>query len=251
MSPPSLPQETSPASPAQNTIAQVLSGREDGSGRKRSRQAAITEMILEKVEAHPGVTAAEIAREIGEKDIFVLSLADELVRNGTLVCPQRDGKLFLPVPASIEVTNESSGTEIAFESVADEKCKDIEQDPNAGKIKLANMLLRLYRILSPMRAIEIKAGWPLEARIQDEIFLEARPVEKEISVMIKGSYPDSALVELTRFRNIKERPVKILPEEYVIEIRCETQEEIDALGPGLERCYTHRMASAGNPEGKR
>lgn len=219
-----------------STIAQVISGREDGGGRRRSRQAALAEKILEVVHESPGVTANEIGKQIGEKAIFVLSLADELLRKGRLISPDRDGKLYPAPEGDSPAESATDGSPEEVRASGEGAAESETENPATFCLPHAFLFIGLFRVLHSLDGLVVRAGLPLVALAGEEKFLEAFAREGRLQIALFGQFSDKAVVELTRFKDTKANPVRVLKDAGIIDIRCSELAEVEALRSGLAAC---------------
>jgi DNA-binding MarR family transcriptional regulator len=161
-----------------STIARVM-----GEGRGRSgapsRGSAAIHRILEEIEERPGLDVHELARQLGEKSIFVLSHVDDLVREGMLVRLE-DGRLYRSRDL---YQTEPGGAPAAEPASPDAGQRAVEQREQA------RLYLRAFRFFCREIGLEPECGEKLTVTLAKGKFFEMKGMRGVANLSLYGIYP--------------------------------------------------------------
>lgn len=169
-----------------STIARVM-GEGRGRSGPQSRGSAAIHRILEEIEERPGQDVHELARQLGEKSIFVLSHVDDLVREG-LLARLEDGRLYRSRDL---YQTEPGGAQVMEPASSDVGQRAVEQRDQA------RLFLRAFRFFSAEVGLEPQCGEKLTVTLEKGKFFEMKGMRGVVNLSLYGIYPGD-LVE--RFR---------------------------------------------------
>jgi DNA-binding MarR family transcriptional regulator len=203
-----------------STIARVMSGGGSSSG-AGSRSAVRAQRILEAVENKPGCSVHDLARQMGEKSIFVVSHVDELVREKLLV-RFADGSLY------------RSRDYVSDEEKQQRGYSDEENRQAAARAERAKIYIRVFRFLSDEMGVEPRCASQLTVHLNGGKFFEMKPVAGRVHMSLYGMYPRE-LVECFRQKSgLERKQINFSHLTGIIDIRGCRYQDLDRILPWLE-----------------
>ena len=127
---------------------------------RRPRQNRLSGRILDLVWRGPGLLQKDLFRLLGEKDILVLSVLDELIRDGIIVRRDEPARIF-PAGETVAITTEGPA--------ASEAAVTPSNRANAAR---ALSLIRLYQLLTQKLHLDVRFDENLTATRRGEPILQ-------------------------------------------------------------------------------
>ena len=162
-----------------STIARVMTEGPRG-GAPQSRGAAVIHRILEQVEDQPGGTVHDLAEQLGEKSIFVLSHVDDLVREGLLVRLE-DGRLFR--------SRDYGPAETANQPEIQSQLSPENSTQAAQRLEWLRIYLQIYQFLARKLGVEPQCGRRMTLALNGGKFFEMKWGPNGVSITLYGIYP--------------------------------------------------------------
>ena len=112
---------------------------------RRPRRNRLSSRILDAVWRSPGLLQKDLFRLIGEKDILVLSVLDELIREGLIVRRDEPARIFPARGTPVTATGEPA-VKVAAATIAS----------NPANADVALALIKLYQMLTQKIRLEVR-----------------------------------------------------------------------------------------------
>jgi len=169
-----------------STIAQVMS---EGSspGGPRSRGSAVVHRILEQVEEHPGCDIHQLAQDLGEKSIVILSHVDDLVREGVLLRLE-DGRVY----RSRDILPVEGEPDPAPGRTSDEGREALE------RVEQTRIYLRVFRFLTSELGLEPECNRKMVVQSESGKFFEMRGMRSSVNISLYGMFPKELVERFKR-----------------------------------------------------
>jgi Winged helix-turn-helix DNA-binding len=204
--------------------ARIMSGSVD---RPRvTREEALHRNILAAVEEKPGMTQPELARQLNEKAILVLSCIDQMVNRGQLTRLER-GEIYPPGYASESQENEEEEYELLCKS------QTLQAEHTLFWARTVMMFYQMVRKVEGI-SLDIDGQWLRIFYMQKKLIAVRRYVRESLcEVSIYGNFKETAAKDSLRGLGLAN--LRISPAGNLVTFKCRGIDEVMGARPQLVR----------------
>ena len=208
-----------------STIARVMAGGPSRTGAE-SRGSRAVHRILEEVEDRPGCNVHDLAEKLGEKSIFVLSHADELVREGLLV----------------RLDNGALYRSRDYYASQGESPRETEVTPDDGRrawerIERSRIFLRVFRFLTRELGMEPMCGAKMVVLLHSGKFFEMKGSGGRVNMSLYGVYPGDLMDRFKQEAKLERRQINYSRLTGILDIRGCEYKDLEVLLPWIAQFY--------------